>query len=80
LATGVLRVPAAALTFTPPGEQVAGSPGIWLLEQGKVRRVPVTPGVSDGELTQIAPGALTVGTQVLVDLTLEGRRAYGLVR
>lgn len=80
LATGVLRVPAAALTFTPPGEQAAGSPGIWLLEQDKVRRVPVTPGVSDGELTQIAPGALAVGAQVLVDLTLEGRRAYGLVR
>lgn len=79
-ASGVLRVPAAALAFTPPGELPAGTPGVWVLDHGTIRRVAVTPGVSDGELTQIAPGGLAVGAQVLVDLTPEGRRAYGLVR
>jgi HlyD family secretion protein len=75
---GALRVPAAALRFTPPKERRADSPGVWLLEGDVLRRVEVTPGVSDGELTSIAAGPVDVGQSLLVDLTLEGKRAYGL--
>ncbi len=77
-ATGTLRVPAAALRFVPPGEKPGGKPGVWMLEGGALRRVEVSPGVTDEELTAIAPGALDPGREVLVDLTRDGKKAYGL--
>jgi HlyD family secretion protein len=78
-AEGVLRVPAAALRFTPPKEERTDRPGVWLVEGRAVRRVAVAPGVSDGELTAVAAGPVEAGRVVVVDLTPEGKRAYGLV-
>jgi HlyD family secretion protein len=75
----VLKVPAAALHFTPPGEKAGGAPGVWTVTpENSLARVLVTPGLSDGESTEIAPGALHAGDNVVVDFTPEGRRAYGL--
>jgi HlyD family secretion protein len=72
-------VPNAALQFTPPGERrVADAAGVWVLEGKAVRLVPVQPSLSDGESTAIAAGALPAGAKVLVDLTPEGKLAYGL--
>jgi len=79
-AVQVLRVPNAALHFTPPGQQSGDAPGVWLLEGGTLHRVAVQPGISDGESTAIAPSALAIGTNVVVDLTPEGRVAYGAGR
>ncbi|MEO8257309.1 MAG: efflux RND transporter periplasmic adaptor subunit [Acidobacteriota bacterium] len=79
-AAHVLRVPNAALRFTPPGQTGRDAPGVWVLEGGAVHRVVVQPGISDGESTVIAPGGLAVGAQVIVDLTPEGRDAYGAGR
>jgi HlyD family secretion protein len=73
-----LRVPAAALRFTPPKEKREDKPGVWFLDGDVLRHVDVTPGVSDGELTAIAPGPVEAGRALLVDLTPEGKRAYGL--
>lgn len=72
------QVPNAALHFVPP--QVTGSkePGVFVLEGETVKRVPVRPGLSDGEQTAIADTDLSPSAVVLVDLTPEGRRAYGL--
>jgi HlyD family secretion protein len=78
-ALGTLRVPAAALRFTPPKEAHADKPGVWVLEGGALSRVEVAPGVSDGEQTAIATGPVAEGRMVLVDLTSEGKKAYGLV-
>ncbi len=78
-ARDVLRVPQAALHFTPPGEHSSDHAGLWLLDGGTLRRVEVTPGLSDGETSAIGPGPLPEGRQVLVELTPDGRRAYGLV-
>jgi HlyD family secretion protein len=72
----VISVPNPALHFTPPGATSTDSPGVWLLEGDALRRVTVRPGISDGELTEIAAGPLAPGTNVLVDLTPEGRKAY----
>ncbi|MGA7123283.1 MAG: efflux RND transporter periplasmic adaptor subunit [Polyangiaceae bacterium] len=80
-AVDVTRVPAAALRFTPPGSSAPApaGPGVWVLEPpDSLRRIPVVPGVSDGELTAIAPGPLAPGRTVVTELTPEGRKAYGL--
>jgi HlyD family secretion protein len=77
-AKNTMRVPAAAIRFMPPGESSADRPGVWLLEGNALRRVDVTPGVSDGELTAVSPGPLVPGRMLLVDLTPQGRKAYGV--
>ena len=74
----VLRAPAAALTFTPPGESPSSSPAVWLLSGTQLQRLAVQAGISDGELTEIRPGALPSGARVLSELTPEGRIAYGI--
>ncbi|MES1188478.1 MAG: efflux RND transporter periplasmic adaptor subunit [Myxococcales bacterium] len=74
----VLRVPAAAFQFTPPGENAGQEPGVWSLSGTALRRISLRAGVSDGELTAVEPGALPVGTPIVYELTAEGRKAYGL--
>jgi HlyD family secretion protein len=77
-ATDATRVPADALRFTPPGEKAGQGPAVWVLEAGSLRRLRVDPGVSDGELTAVAAGTVNAGTALLVDLTPEGKKVYGL--
>jgi HlyD family secretion protein len=77
-AEAALRVPAAALRFTPPGEKKSEHPVVWLLQKGALQHVEVTPGVSDGELTAIAVGPVDSGQPLLIDLTPQGKKAYGL--
>lgn len=77
---GSLRVPAAALRFTPPGERHSEKPAVWVLDGNSLQPVDVAPGVSDGELTAVAPATtLSPGRMLLVDLTPAGKKAYGLV-
>jgi HlyD family secretion protein len=74
-------VPNAALHFTPPGEaqRQDKAQSVWILEGTSLKAITVAPGLTDGEATAIAPGALAAGSKVLVDLTPEGKQAYGLV-
>jgi HlyD family secretion protein len=78
VAKGVLRVPAAAFQFTPPGEKPSADPGVWVLSGGALRHMSMSRGISDGELTGIAPGALAAGDEVVSELTPGGRKAYGI--
>ncbi|NTV74389.1 MAG: efflux RND transporter periplasmic adaptor subunit [Holophaga sp.] len=74
---GVLRVPNAALRFTPPatalgraGEAVElpdGTRRVWVLRDGRPEPVNVRPGATDGSLTEILEGPLQVGMNVLTD-------------
>jgi HlyD family secretion protein len=75
-ADGVLRVPVAALGFTPPDAPQAAGPALWVLDQDLPRRIAVQPGVSDGEVVAVRGPGLAAGARVLVDLTPEGRAAY----
>ena len=50
-------------TQQPEGEQ-----RVWVLQDGRPAAVPVTVGVSDGNLTQITGGELTPGTPLLVEV------------
>lgn len=77
-AEGVLRVSSAALRFAPPGEARATGTSAWILVGDTVERVEIVAGLSDGETTALAPGALHVGQSVIADLTPAGRKAYGL--
>jgi HlyD family secretion protein len=73
-----VQVPNAALRFTPPGEAKSEQARVWLHENGALVSRTVTPGLSDGERTAITRGELAPGATVLVDLTPEGKKAYGL--
>ncbi|MBL8342976.1 MAG: efflux RND transporter periplasmic adaptor subunit [Rubrivivax sp.] len=59
----------------PPGAGQAKRAGtdtsrarqVWVLEDGRPQAVPVTPGVSDGRLTEVSSAALQPGMDVIVD-------------
>jgi HlyD family secretion protein len=84
IANDALRVPTSALRFVPPGLTNGARPGVWVLDgagsASALRRIDVSPGVSDGELTAIAPGALELGRSVLTELTPEGRKRHAVAR
>ncbi|MGH9350494.1 MAG: efflux RND transporter periplasmic adaptor subunit [Vicinamibacterales bacterium] len=58
---------AAGGTEAPRGAQRPGSPreGLWVLSEGRIRRVAVQTGISDGTATAIAGGELREGAQVV---------------
>lgn len=78
LARQALRLPNSALHFSPPGERVADGKSVWTLTSGGLDRIGVEPGITDGEVTEVAPGPLRRGMTLLVELTPAGRKAYGI--
>ncbi|MBI5197674.1 MAG: efflux RND transporter periplasmic adaptor subunit [Nitrospirae bacterium] len=69
----VFKVPSIALRYKPsadeaenknPREQQKG-PGIWVLEQGKPKRVNVKPGISDGNNMEVFSDELKEGQEVI---------------
>jgi len=42
-------------------------PSVWLLEQGTPKRVSITPGISDGNFTEIVSGDLKEGQQIIIE-------------
>jgi HlyD family secretion protein len=74
----VVRVPNAALHFSPPERAVPNGSGVWVLDGTQLRYVPLKLGISDGELTEVLEGGLVAPARVVVELTAEGRTAYGI--
>ena len=74
---GVLRVPNAALRFRPPESGKAITPqkgsadqkgsAVWVLENGKPKRIKVTTGIGDGSYTEVVSGELKEGDAVIVE-------------
>jgi HlyD family secretion protein len=67
----VLKIPNAALRFMPvemskPSTQQKGA-GIWILDQGKPKRVPISTGISDGSYTELVSGKIIEGQEVIVE-------------
>jgi HlyD family secretion protein len=60
-----LRVPAAALRFTPAG-QSSTAPQVWRSDNGALTPVPVKTGLSDGQFTEVMEGNLSVGDSLAV--------------
>jgi HlyD family secretion protein len=71
----VLRITNAGLRFRftdrPAGAGAGATekkgPVVWVLENGKPRRVNITPGISDGTYTEIVSGDLKEGQQIIVE-------------
>ncbi|MFO0594474.1 MAG: efflux RND transporter periplasmic adaptor subunit [Myxococcaceae bacterium] len=74
-----LKVPNAALRFTPPGEAKSTEPRLWFLEGDRLVSRAVKPGLTDGEDTALTSAAegVVAGQGVLIDLSPEGKKAYG---
>ena len=70
---GVLRVPNTALRFNPQGSETkkgqAKGPGVWVLEGGKPKKVPIAAGISDGAFTEVVSGDLPENAEVIVEMT-----------
>jgi len=67
----VLKIPNAALRFKPSEKtktaaQQKGA-GVWILEQGKLKRIPVSTGISDGSYTELVSGKINEGQEVIVE-------------
>lgn len=74
---GVLRLPNAALRFSPPVEgkaKLRDGPGVWMLRKSKPARVPVTTGISDGMYTELLKGGPGEGQEVIVESLSGGTR------
>ena len=68
----VLRIPNAALRFRPsdqqgiPQKREKGS-GVWVLVNKKLKRIPITTGISDGSYTELLSGEIREGEDMIVD-------------
>ncbi len=82
---GVLRVPSAALRYSPSAAVLAAldSAGaspvkgskVWVYADGRVKPLAVTPGTSDGRYTEVTGDALTEGIQVVTRVATNGDSA-----
>ena len=77
----VLRIPNAALRFRPaerpPEKAPAGGvdkkgPGIWILENGRPKRIGIALGISDGNFTEVLSGDLKEGQLLIIESLKKG--------
>jgi len=47
-------------------------PGVWVLANGKPRRVPITIGITDGSVTEVVAGELLEGDPVITEMSGAG--------
>jgi HlyD family secretion protein len=83
----VLRITNAALRFrmserpaAAAGQAGAGDkkgPVVWVLENNKPKRVPITPGISDGNYTEVLAGDLKEGQPLIVESLKKGKAPSG---
>ncbi len=73
----VLKIPNAVLRFrlSEKGAQTSEKkgPGVWILEKGKPRRVPVTAGISDGSFTELLSGDIREGHELIVESLVKAK-------
>jgi len=67
----ILMIPNAALRFRPSDfnkmDVYQKGPGLWVIEEGKIKRIPVSTGISDGNHTELISGQLKEGQEVIVE-------------
>ncbi len=71
----ILRIPNAALRFSraakdkgrTQGQQKEKGAGVWVLENGKTKRVPLKTGISDGNYTELVSGSISEGQELIVE-------------
>jgi HlyD family secretion protein len=73
----VLKIPNAALRLrtvekVKTAVQQTGA-GVWILEQEKPKRIPVSLGISDGNYTELVSGNIKEGQEVIVESITKAR-------
>jgi HlyD family secretion protein len=70
----ILRIPNGALRFRPSGMTKTKQPqkgaGVWILENGKPKRLAVSAGISDGSSSELVTGELRDGQDVITEETV----------
>jgi len=70
----ILRIPNGALRFRPSGMAKTKQPqkgaGVWILENGKPKRLAVITGISDGSSSELVTGELREGQDVIIEETV----------
>jgi len=61
------RMPGATRKSAAAGASTAGAKQVWVLRDGAAVAVRVTPGISDGHMTEITGGDLAAGMLVITD-------------
>lgn len=74
LATRLMPRPPASGQPRRAGTDTSRARQVWVLRDGEPVAVPVTPGASDGRLTEITAGELQPGMAVIVDQVAAARR------
>lgn len=73
----ILRTSNTALRFKPfekaPGEPEQKGYAVWIVENNKPKRMKITPGVSDGNFTEILSDNLKEGQEVIVESLGKGK-------
>lgn len=77
----VLKIPNSALRFrmpealqqkdkAQPQREQKGRAGtsVWILKDGKPKRIPIKTGISDGQFTEIVSGEIKDGDEVIIEL------------
>lgn len=85
----ILRIPNVALRFSMPDKdkdknkkaQQKGpgqkGAGVWILENGKPKRLPVSTSVSDGSYTELISGEIKEGQEVIVESLAKAKQKSG---
>lgn len=82
-ASGVLRIPNAALRFKPAAagkntvkqeEKTAKGTGVWIIDDKKLKHVRFKAGITDGKYTQVAEGRITEGQQAVIEENLNAKK------
>lgn len=70
----ILKIPNAAIRFRPAEKTKTKQPqkgaGVWVLENEKLKRLPVTVGISDGNFTELVSGELRESQDVVTEETV----------
>ncbi len=73
----VLRIPNAALRFRPEGFRPKGEGkgvSVWIVENGSLKRVPITIGITDGNFTELTSGGLKEGLDLVVETLSKSKK------
>ena len=69
---GILRVPNAALRVKIQDKSSAASatkgPGVWVLENKKPKRIPLSIGISDNRFTEVVSGKILERAAIIVEV------------
>jgi HlyD family secretion protein len=80
-----LKIPNGALRFRPserrPEKASTGAerkgPAVWVLDKGTPKRVAITPGISDGNYTEVVSGELKEGQEIIVEALTKPKGSPG---